>query len=100
MRRSVGIAFSVLLAGIVVGTAGCTPPMPPDVLSARAEQYIECQSGNQDISIDEQYAAAIDAVSSVLNTSCPDQTMTAVSRQSDATASNSYQSRGNWLKND
>ena len=76
MKFAVGSV--AVMAGVCMTLAACTPPMPPDVLSARAEQYIKCQSGNQDISVSDEYAAAVDAVNTVLTTSCPEQTISAV----------------------
>lgn len=85
MRRSFGIGVSIAAASCGVLLAACNPPMPPDVLSQRAEQYVECQTGNQDIAVSAEYAASVEAVSTVLTTSCPDQSMTAVAPDQPAT---------------
>lgn len=70
---------SLVIATTIVGVAAaCTPPMPPDVLAARAERTITCVDGNQDVAVDPVFFEAVGAVSSALQTLCPNQVITAV----------------------
>lgn len=81
-RHSVKIRGIVLasFAGLSVALiAGCTPPMPPDVLAARAEAQIECGSGNLEVATPGQFTGAMDSVGLALNSVCPEQTTTEVS---------------------
>lgn len=74
----------VLAAVLAVGVTACTPPLPPDVLAAQAENNITCQTGNVDAMVPEEFAGALDAVGLGLSGVCPDQTVTEVA--DDATA--------------
>lgn len=73
----------VIVTTIVGVAAACTPPMPPDVLAARAERTITCVDGNQDVAVDPVFFEAVGAVSSALQTLCPNQVITAVAPDQD-----------------
>lgn len=80
-RRSTktrGIVLISSLSGVVALLAACTPPMPPDVLAARAESQIVCGEGNLEVATPGQFQGAIDSVGAALNTVCTDQTTTEV----------------------
>lgn len=80
MSRQLSRRRGIVLAGLVAGLAltACTPPMPPDVLAARAESQIQCQSGDVRVSVPESMAGAMAAVGLGLGTVCPEQTVTEV----------------------
>lgn len=69
--------------GIVLGAVGmaavlmtaCTPPLPPDVLAAKAEASITCQSGIQPVRLAEEFSGAVEAVSASLSETCSEQAM-------------------------
>lgn len=71
--RGIGVAASLAVAAI--GIAACTPPMPPDVLAARAEAQIQCRSGETAVSVPEAFAGSMSAVGLALGGVCPDQTV-------------------------
>ena len=76
MKKS-GLALAS--AGVSVAfLAGCTPPMPPDVLAARLERTITCIPGTQDVAAPAEFTEAIDQVNVSLLGLCPDQSMVAV----------------------
>ena len=75
--RGIVLASLVGLSGLPV--SACTPPMPPDVLAARAEAQIECGSGNLEVVTPGQFTGAMDSVGLALNSVCPEQTTTEVS---------------------
>lgn len=80
-RRSVKVRGIVLASSLMATMAvlvACTPPMPPDVLAARAEAQIVCGSGNLDVATPGQFAGAMDSVGAALNSVCPEQTATEV----------------------
>jgi ABC-type phosphate transport system substrate-binding protein len=58
--------------------AACTPPMPPDVLAARAESQIVCSTGSLEVATPGQFIGAIDSVGAALNSVCPEQMTTEV----------------------
>jgi ABC-type phosphate transport system substrate-binding protein len=58
--------------------AACTPPMPPDVLAARAESQIVCGTGSLEVATPGQFIGAIDSVGAALNSVCPEQMTTEV----------------------
>ncbi|MDP2013745.1 MAG: hypothetical protein Q8L05_05915 [Actinomycetota bacterium] len=80
-RNSLKIRGIVLAAVFGAGAlllSACTPPMPPDVLAARAEANIECGTGNVDISTPQEFTGSMDTVGAALASVCPDQTVTEV----------------------
>lgn len=81
MSRSViplrGIVLITLLCPALVLSA-CTPPMPPDVLAARAESQIVCGSGNVDVATPVEFTGAMTSVGDALASVCPEQTVTEV----------------------
>ena len=86
-RHSAKVRGIVLASVIGLSTTvmvACTPPMPPDVLAARAEAQIECGTGNLEVATPGQFTGAIDSVGLALNSVCPEQTTTEVSVDSPA----------------
>ncbi len=80
-RRSLKIRGIVLTAALGAGAlalSACTPPLPPDVLAARAEAQIECASGNVEIATPSEFTGAMSTVGDALGSVCPDQTVTEV----------------------
>ncbi len=80
-RNSVKIRGIVLASSVGLSAAlvvACTPPMPPDVLAARAEAQISCGTGNLDVATPGQFTGAMDSVGFALNSVCPEQTTTEV----------------------
>ncbi|MFN8173058.1 MAG: substrate-binding domain-containing protein [Candidatus Nanopelagicales bacterium] len=80
-RGIVLVAF-VAAAGVLV--AACTPPLPPDVLAAKAENQITCQSGELTVSVPEDFVGSMDAVGQALAGVCPEQKVTETVNQADA----------------
>lgn len=83
MPRSVpsirGIVLSV--SGMLVAApllSACNPPMPPDVLAAKAESQITCQSGDLSVAVPEALTGTMTAVGDALTSVCPEQTVTEV----------------------
>lgn len=78
MSRNTRSLRGIVLAACV-GTAAllaaCTPPLPPDVLAARAEAQIECVPGAATVSVPDGLAGAMDAVGLGLTGVCPDQSI-------------------------
>ena len=72
-RMSMRTRGIVLVPFAVMIIAACTPPMPPDVLAARAESQIECASGTVDVAVAETFAGAMTAVGNALTSICPEQ---------------------------
>jgi phosphate transport system substrate-binding protein len=70
-RLTRGIVLVVPVAVLVL--AACTPPMPPDVLAAKAEATVECQSGRLDVAAPSQFAGSMATVGDALQTVCPEQ---------------------------
>lgn len=68
--RTRGIVL-VPLAALLM--AACTPPMPPDVLAARAESQIVCGTGALDVAVPETFAGSMTAVGDALTSICPEQ---------------------------
>lgn len=80
--RGIVLASSIGLSATLV--VACTPPMPPDVLAARAEAQIVCGTGNVDVATPGQFTGAMDSVGMALNSVCPEQTTTEVPADSPA----------------
>ncbi|MGA1145642.1 MAG: hypothetical protein ACO3YU_01425 [Candidatus Nanopelagicales bacterium] len=80
MKRS---GLAVASGGIaLVFLAGCTPPLPPDVLAARLERTITCVPGSQDVAVPQEFADAVDQINVSLLGLCPDQSMVPVAPDS------------------
>ncbi len=77
-RKSHMIRGIVLVCAVGALVVACTPPLPPDVLAAQAEQNIACQKGNVDVGVPEDFAGAMVAVGDGLAGVCADQTVTEV----------------------
>ena len=75
--RGIVLAVSAAVAASALLTA-CNPPMPPDVLAAKAEAQITCASGDLPVSVPEAFTGAMTAVGSALTSVCPEQTVTEV----------------------
>ena len=73
-----GIALTAFLGASAIGIAGCTPPMPPDVRAAVAEQHITCQSGSTSVAVPADFTGSMDAVGQALTSTCPEQSATEV----------------------
>ena len=73
-----GIVLVSSLTATMAILAACTPPMPPDVLAARAESQIVCGNGNLEVATPGQFAGAMDSVGAALNSVCPEQMTTEV----------------------
>lgn len=79
MSRITTTRRGVVLIAVVAGMlAACTPPMPPDVLAARAESQIVCQSGEVTISVPETLTGSMSAVGAALTSVCPEDVVTEV----------------------
>jgi ABC-type phosphate transport system substrate-binding protein len=63
----------VLVAVMAAAVSACTPPLPPDVLAAQAENTIKCQKGTQQVALPEDFAGAMVQTSTNLAGVCPDQ---------------------------
>lgn len=73
-----GIVLTSCFVTTMAVLVACTPPMPPDVLAARAESQIACGTGNLDVATPGQFVGAMDAVGAALNSVCPEQLTTEV----------------------
>lgn len=71
--------IALLSLSVVVVTSACTPPMPPDVLAARAEAQVKCQQGDISVAVPDAFTGSMSAVGMALGAVCPDQTVTEVS---------------------
>lgn len=65
----------VLVACGVLALAACTPPMPPDVLAARAESQIVCGNGDVAVTVPETLTGSMASVGAALSSVCPDDTV-------------------------
>ena len=75
--RGIVLAASALVIAAPLLSA-CNPPMPPDVLAAKAESQITCASGDLPISVPEAFTGAMTSVGAALGSVCPEQTVTEV----------------------
>lgn len=76
MSRSTNLARGIVLIAVTgAALVGCTPPLPPDVLAAKAENSIACQSGDQPVSVPEAFAGSMMSVSANLQGVCPEQSI-------------------------
>lgn len=67
--------MSASTAAAITLIAACTPPMPPDVLAARAERTITCIDGTQQVTTPLIYFEAVSGVGQALNALCPEQSI-------------------------
>jgi ABC-type phosphate transport system substrate-binding protein len=72
-RKTIVTRGIVLAAVVTLAVSACTPPLPPDVLAAQAENTIKCQKGTQQVAVPEDFAGAMSMVSGNLAGVCPDQ---------------------------
>lgn len=79
-----GTVLTFISGTALVLVAACTPPMPPDVLAARAESQITCQSGEVEVSVPEGFAGSMSAVGMALGGVCPESTVLEVPEGSPA----------------
>ncbi len=68
----------VLFAAGAIALTACTPPMPPDVLAARAESQVVCGDGDVMVEVPETLTGSMSAVGAALTSVCPDDTVTEV----------------------
>lgn len=71
-----GIVLAAIAIGLSIALSACTPPLPPDVLAAKAEAEIDCLAGSANVSLPEDFAGAMTSVSGSLSGACPDQSIT------------------------
>ena len=74
-RNSTTIRGIVLSVSLTLLVAACTPPMPPDVLAARAEAQVQCGSGEVQVSVPSGFAGSMDSVGVALASVCPEETV-------------------------
>jgi phosphate transport system substrate-binding protein len=77
-RKTVMARGIVLIAAAGLAVSACTPPLPPDVLAAKAENQITCQTGSLDVSVPEEFVGAMDSLGISLASVCPDQSLVEV----------------------
>jgi ABC-type phosphate transport system substrate-binding protein len=82
MRNKKAIAFLAPLIFVLV--SGCTPPMPPDVLAAIAEQEVTCIPGEVKVAVDAETSPLIQSAIDLYITSCELSTVTLVQDSLDA----------------
>jgi ABC-type phosphate transport system substrate-binding protein len=82
MRNKKAIAFLAPLIFVLV--SGCTPPMPPDVLAAIAEQEVTCIPGEVKVAVDAETSPLIQSAIDLYITSCELSTVTLVQDSADA----------------
>jgi len=82
MRNKKAIAFLAPL--IFVFVSACTPPMPPDVLAAIAEQEVTCIPGEVKVAVDAETSPLIQSAIDLYITSCELSTVTLVQDSLDA----------------
>lgn len=76
MPRSARINRGIVLAAVAAGftlLAACTPPLPPDVKAALAEDQITCETGTTTVSVPTEFSGAMTAVGDSLMGVCPEQ---------------------------
>lgn len=79
-----GIVLAASIMSVAIGLGACTPPLPPDVLAAKAEAEITCQPGTQDVSVPDDFSGAMTAVSGSLTGACPEQSIAEVAADQSA----------------
>lgn len=73
-----GIVLAAFMGTSALVIAGCTPPMPPDVMAAVAESQITCQTGDVSVSVPQDLTGSMSSVGFALNGVCPEETVTEV----------------------
>ena len=85
MPRKVTTIRGIVLAAFATAlVAGCTPPMPPDVLAARAEAQVACGTGEVRVSVPSGFSGSMDSVGAALTSVCPDETVLEVPAEESA----------------
>jgi len=82
MRKKKVMALFVPLVFVFV--SACTPPMPPDVLAAIAEQEVTCIPGEVKVGVDAETSPLIQSAIDLYITSCELSTVTLVQDSADA----------------
>jgi len=76
MRKFKKPVVSILTVSLLTSfVSACTPPMPPDVLAAVAEQQVICGEGQLNIALDEFNTPIIQSINDLYLSSCPDLTI-------------------------
>jgi ABC-type phosphate transport system substrate-binding protein len=76
MRKLKKPVVSILTVSLLTSfVSACTPPMPPDVLAAVAEQQVICGEGQLNIALDEFNTPIIQSINDLYLSSCPDLTI-------------------------
>ena len=76
MRKFQKPIISLLtIPALTFAITACTPPMPPDVLAAVAEQEVICAEGQLNIALDEFNIPIIQSINDLYLSSCPDLTI-------------------------
>lgn len=81
MPRSATINRGIVLAAVAAGftlLAACTPPLPPDVKAALAEDQITCETGTATVSVPTEFSGSMMAVGDSLLGVCAEQMTTEV----------------------
>ena len=81
MPRSATFNRGIVLAAVAAGftlLAACTPPLPPDVKAALAEDQITCETGTATVSVPTEFTGSMTAVGDSLLGVCPEQLATEV----------------------
>jgi ABC-type phosphate transport system substrate-binding protein len=73
-----GIVLTAFLGAGALAFSACTPPLPPDVLAAKAEAQIVCQSGELQVAVPEAFTGSMASVGLALGGVCPEQTVVEV----------------------
>lgn len=68
--------MSLLASSVFIFISACTPPMPPDVLAAIAEQEVTCIPGEVKVGVDAATAPLIQSAIDLYTTSCELSTVT------------------------
>lgn len=71
-----GIVLTSCAITAAMLAAACTPPLPPDVLAAQAENQITCQTGEVEVSVPEDFTGTMTGVGAALAGVCPEQVVT------------------------
>ena len=64
-----------LVAVTAAALAACTPPLPPDVLAAQAENTIVCQKGDQPVALPDDFLGSMSLLNGALGGVCTEQTV-------------------------
>ena len=76
MRKFKKPVISILTVSVLTSlVSACTPPMPPDVLAAVAEQQVICGEGQLNIALDEFNIPIVQSINDLYLSSCPDLTI-------------------------